>query len=133
MAARRGNKTAEKWDKNTTLKTLGKLLLVIKADKIFYLGIALAQIDLYPQIWADWNEKFKDDTDVSVAIKRIEAQVEGNLLQQSATNKINATIAIFVLKNKYKWSDKQEIDHTSKGESIVWNENKTYTDGKGKS
>jgi len=135
MAAQKGNKTAEKWTKVTTLKLLSRILLDVKKDKIFYLGIALAQIDLYPQIWEHWQTKFKDDTDVIVAIKRVESQIEANLLQQSATNKINATIAIFVLKNKYKWSDKQEIDHTSKGESIVWQENKTYKneDGRGDS
>lgn len=133
MAAKKGNKTAEKWTKEITLKSLRELEANVKADKIFYLGIALAQLDLYPQIWADWQVKFKDDNDVSVALKRVEAQVEANLLLQAGTNKINATIAIFVLKNKYKWSDKQEIDHTSKGESIVWNENKTYANGKGES
>lgn len=126
MAAKKGNKYAEKWDKKTVLKTLNHLLHLIKTDKIFYLTIALAQIELYADIWNDWSKKFEDDKEVSLAIKMVEGQLEANLLQLSATNKINATIAIFVLKNKYKWSDKQEIDHTSKGESIVWQENKTY-------
>jgi len=132
MAAKKGNKTAEKWTRQNTLKILDEILENVKHDKIFYLGVALAQIDLYSELWSFWINKFKGDDDVFQAIKRVEAQIESNLLLQAGTNKINATIAIFVLKNKYKWSDKQEIDHTSKGESIVWNENKTYTDGKRK-
>lgn len=40
----------------------------------------------------------------------------------------DTTAAIFWLKNRQPkyWRDKQEIDHTSAGERIVWNETKTY-------
>ena len=129
MGAKKGNKTAEKWDKIKTLKALNQILYDVEKDKIVYLGIALAKIDLYADVWAYWLDKFENDTDVFRAIKRVESKIESNLLQQALGNKINSSVAIFVLKNKYKWSDRQEIDHTSKGESIVWEENKNY--GKG--
>lgn len=40
----------------------------------------------------------------------------------------DTTAAIFWLKNRKpkEWRDKQEIDHTSGGEKIVWMETKTY-------
>jgi hypothetical protein len=126
MAAKKGNKHAEKWDKVQTLKALNELLYEIEKKKIVYLGIALANLELYSDLWAYWQEKFDGDTEVFRAVKRIEAKVEANLLCQALTNKVNASVAIFVLKNKYKWSDKQEIDHTTQGDKITWNEVKTY-------
>ena len=126
MAAKKGNTYAEKWTKIEVKKALNHIHNYVVANKTFYLGVALAENTLYPDIWEYWKKKFAEDEEVFRSIKRIEAKIEANLLSQAASNKINATIAIFVLKNKYKWSDKQEIDHTSKGESIVWNEVKTY-------
>lgn len=126
MAAKKGNKYAEKWTKVQVIKALTQIHNYVIAEKVFYLAVALTENKLYTDIWNDWTIKFKEDREVSLAIKMIEAKIEANLLSQAAHNKINATIAIFVLKNKYKWSDKQEIDHTSKGESITWNEVKTY-------
>lgn len=127
--AQKGNKNAEKYSKEVVLKHLSTILKSVKTEKIFYIGVALVELDLYPEIWSIWSKKFEDDILVIQAIKRVEAQIEANILRLAGTNQMNTAIAIFVLKNKYKWSDKQEIDHTSRGESIVWQENKTY--GKG--
>lgn len=126
MAAKKGNKYAEKWDKPSVLRALNSIYGDVENNKIVYLGIAIANINLYSDVWVHWQEKFSDDREVIRAVKRIEAKIEANLLSQALTNKVNSAVAIFVLKNKYKWSDKQEVDHTSKGESIVWNEVKTY-------
>lgn len=129
MPAKKNNKYAEKWPKASVLYHLENIYNDVRDNKIFYLGVALANEELYADIWQYWLEKWGKDEEVFRLTKRIEAKLEANLISQSAHNKINATIAIFVLKNKYKWSDKQEIDHTSKGESIVWNEVKTYPKG----
>ncbi|SDJ95522.1 DNA-packaging protein gp3 [Pedobacter sp. ok626] len=130
MAAKKDNKYAEKWTKQVVLDHLTQILQKVKTDKIFYLGVALAELDLYHQVWSEWTKKFETDKQVSDTIKRIEGLIEANILQLAGSNKMNTAIAIFVLKNKYKWSDKHEVDHTSKGESIVWNEVKTYDNGK---
>ena len=126
MAAKKGNKYAEKWDKTTVLKALNHILHDVKTNKLVYLGVALANLSLYNSIWTDWVKKFDNVPEVTQTIKRIEGQIEANLLDQALHNKVNSKVAIFVLQNKYKWSDRQEIDHTSKGESIVWNETKNY-------
>jgi len=126
MAGKKGNKNAQKWDKATLLKVLHTFYNDIRDEKIVYLGIILAKYQLYNDIWSDWTNKFKDDQVVSLTIKRVEALIEANLLEQALSNKVNSTIAIFVLKNKYRWADKQEIDHTSKGESLSINITKTY-------
>lgn len=51
----------------------------------------------------------------SYTIKRARLKVE-NAYEKALLSK-NSTGAIFALKN-FGWSDKQEIDHTTKGESI---------------
>ncbi|RAJ24985.1 terminase small subunit [Pedobacter cryoconitis] len=132
MAAKRGNNYAEKWNKTTVIKALNKIYFHVEDNKVVYLAISLVDSELYPDIWQYWTTKFKDDDEVIRAIKRIEAKIEANLLSQALTNKVNATVAIFVLKNKYKWSDKQEIDHTTGGDKITWNEEKTYVKPAGK-
>ena len=119
MAAKKGNKYAEKWNKVTTLKALNQIFQDVKDNKLVYLGVALANIGLYGSIWTDWLAKFGKDREVSETIKRIEGQIESHLLDQALHNKVNSKVAIFVLQNKYKWSDKKEIDHTSKGESMA--------------
>lgn len=130
MAAKKGNRNAEKWDKATVSKFLNEIYFEVQNDNIVYLNIVLAKKQLYSDIWNDWTNKFADDKIVSLLIKRVESLIEANLLSQALHNKVNAKVAIFVLQNKYKWSDKTEIDHTSKGESIVWNEVRNYDDGK---
>jgi len=125
MAAKKGNKSAEKWTKEVVLSKLQVISDYAKQNNSYYLGTVLNELGLYVDIWSDWTKKFANDLEVSRAIKRIESVVEANLVTILVTGR-NAAGAIFVLKNKYKWSDKQEIDHTSKGESIVWNEVKTY-------
>lgn len=126
MSYNKGNKNAEKWTKQVVLDHLEQILKDIEDNKLVYLGIALANIGLYNDVWMWWVDKFGDDKVVIRTIKRIEAKIEANLLSQALTNKVNSAIAIFVLKNKYKWSDKQEIDHTTGGDKITWNEVKNY-------
>lgn len=126
MSYNKGNKNAEKWTKQVVLDHLYQIFDDVEHNKLVYLGIALANIGLYNTIWTDWIAKFGDDKVVSQLIKRIEAKIEANLLSQALSNKVNSAIAIFVLKNKYKWSDKQEIDHTTGGDKITWNEVKNY-------
>lgn len=130
MGAKKGNANAEKWTKQVVIDHLDRILVDVEENKIVYLGIALANIGLYSDLWNDWTIKFKTDKIVSLTIKRIESKIEANLLSQALLSKVNSAVAIFVLKNKYKWSDKQEIDHTTGGNPIQWNETKTYISGK---
>lgn len=132
MAAKKGNNYAEKWTKQVVIDHLAQILHDVQENRIVYLGIALANIDLYSEVWNDWSNKFSADKQVSLAIKKVESKIEANLLSQALSSKVNPAVAIFVLKNKYKWSDKQEVDHTSGGNPIQWVENRTYQDQAGK-
>lgn len=57
----------------------------------------------------------KKNDDFSYTIKRARLRVEASYEQFLLTKA--ATGAIFALKN-FGWADKQEVDHTTKGESI---------------
>ncbi|MCA9368211.1 hypothetical protein KC887_08230, partial [Candidatus Kaiserbacteria bacterium] len=73
-------------------------------------GDALDRCDLYPQIWSYWLEKFADDPEVFEAIKRIEGKMENKVVKNALKGDANATMSIFVLKNKHDWKDKTEAD-----------------------
>lgn len=119
MAAPRKNKNAEKWNKQTVTKALIEIEDYIIAEKSVYLAAALVNFRLYPQIWSEWRDKFEDDRIVSEAIKHIDALIETNLVTRLLNNQCNAAGAIFILKNRHRMADKQEVDHTSKGESLA--------------
>lgn len=61
---------------------------------------------------SEWREKFKDDTQFSDTIKKIDEELENRLVTAGLKNKMNPTIVIFSLKNNYGWKDKQETEHT---------------------
>jgi hypothetical protein len=119
MAAKKNNKYAEKWQKVDVLNHLNNIYDDVHDNKVFYLGVALANADLYDDIWQYWIRKFGSDNDVFRLIKRIDAKIEANLVTRLLSNQSNAAGVIFILKNKHRMADKQEIDHTSKGESIT--------------
>ena len=119
MAAPKKNNNAEKWNKQTVTKALTEIEDFVTKEKSVYLAAALANFRLYPQIWSEWRDKFEDDKIVSEAIKRVDNLVETNLVMRLLDNKCNAAGAIFILKNRHRMADKQEVDHTSKGESLA--------------
>lgn len=118
MPAHKGNTTAEKWTVETVLPLLEKIESYAKKPSCMYIGSALVKVDLYKDIWRHWKNKFSDNDDVLRTIKRIEQIFENKLFEKALTGKVNATVAIFGLKNNHKWRDKHEIDHTTAGESL---------------
>ncbi|WP_316817298.1 terminase small subunit [Pedobacter nyackensis] len=126
MAAKKGNKYAEKWTKQVVLDHLQQIFEDVEENKLVYLAVALTNLGLYSDIWADWKTKFDSVDEVSRLIKRIESKIEANLVTRLLNNQCNAAGAIFILKNKHRMSDKQEIDHTSAGQPFTINITKTY-------
>lgn len=125
MAAEIGNKYAEKWTKEAVMDTLKVMYESAKMPGIYYIGSALAQVGLYNQWYSEMAEKFKEDEEVSEMIKRIDQAFESKLVGKTLQGDLNPTMAIFTLKNKHQWKDKQEIDQNT-NMNIVWNEERTY-------
>lgn len=118
MPAPNGNTNAEKWNRKEVLAMLAKIEAEAKKPSCAWLGTALVKCDLYKDVWAYWKEKFSDDEVVFRTIKKIDTIFEERLFAKALKNEANATIAIFGLKNNHGWKDKQEVDHTTNGESL---------------
>jgi len=109
-----GNKYAEKWTEETVLNKLEEIKKIIHNDDVNYIGTALVKVDLYRDVWSDWKHKFVDNELVSRTIKAIEHYFESKIYEKALSGQVNATVAIFGLKNNYNWKDKQETEITGK-------------------
>jgi hypothetical protein len=69
---------------------------------------------------SEWREKFKDKSRFSDTIKKIDEELENRLFKFALVNKVNATMAIFSLKNNFGWKDKTETELTGKdGKDLI--------------
>ena len=116
MAAPKGNKFAKKWTEETTLNKLNEVLTYCKNNpKNYHLGYALIECDVYPDWWAYIANTFEDNEEVFRAIKKVEVLLEQRIINSTLTGDIkSAAMAIFYLKNKHGYKDKQEVDQTNR-------------------
>ena len=125
MAAPKGNKNAEKWTEKTVLKILDAMYGEAIGGGIYHINALIEAHNLYPEIWSVWTNKFKDNKIVFQAIKKVEGILEKTIVTDAIKGETNATMSIFLLKNKYGYKDKQEVENTG-NMSVVWKEQKTY-------
>lgn len=118
MAAAEGNTYAEKWNEETMTETLENMVDYLRDNNAVYtLTSALIEFDLYPQWWSEMTEKFKENSKVSEAIKRVESIIESRIINDTMVGDAkSAAFSIFLLKNKFGYVDKQESNVTHKGE-----------------
>ena len=128
MAAKKGNKYAEKRNKGEILRLINAVFVFAESNKSFYLNTVLREYDLYNELWSIWKRRFEADIEVLQAIKRVEDLIQENLYNGALVNRFNPTMAIFGLKNNWGWKDKieQNIDHTTQGKPLQINITKTY-------
>lgn len=121
----KGNKLAEKWTEATVLPILEKMWKdlssdddgepsknPIRANDVKTLGEICLMHDVTYDQWEYWKEKFRDVEPVSRIFKKIEWVLENRLIYSGQF------MDIFVLKNKYGYADKKEVDHTTAGEKM---------------
>jgi hypothetical protein len=75
--------------------------------------------DYSQERFSEWAKNFKDNEEISQSIKKIKNIFENRVNVGGLKNKLNATMAIFNLKNNYGWKDKTESDITTGGEKII--------------
>lgn len=116
MAAPKGNKFAQKWTEETTLNKLNEVLTYCKNNpKNYHLGYALIECDVYPEWWSYIANTYEDNDNVFKAIKKVEVLLEQRIINSTLTGDIkSAAMAIFYLKNKHGYKDKQEVDQTNR-------------------
>lgn len=57
------------------------------------------------QRFSEWKNCFSDNEVISDTIKKVEDLLESRLVVGGLRNKLNSTLVIFTLKNKYRWSN----------------------------
>jgi hypothetical protein len=69
----------------------------------------------YPDWWAYIANTYEDNEEVFRAIKKVEVLLEQRIINSTLTGDIkSAAMAIFYLKNKHGYKDKQEVDNTNR-------------------
>lgn len=113
MSAAVGNKYAEKYTLEEAHKIFSQALEILESDpQILFIGEVAVKQKIYRELYAYLVNKFSDDEKVFNAIKTIETIIEARLNKAGLTNDVNATMAIFGLKNNHGWKDRTETDFT---------------------
>jgi hypothetical protein len=131
MGAHIGNKYAEKWTEELSLKTANELIdwiqqpveffydekgnptKILKAN--LYFKYFLVQRDLYGDLIDDLCDKFPKFLEL---IKKAKTLQETKLNELATMGLLNPAMTIFCLKNHHGYKDKIETDLTSNGESL---------------
>jgi hypothetical protein len=115
----KGNKNAEKWTVKEARKLANKALDAVD-DETFFISSIAEKCETYRDLFAYLMDKFNDDKVVFRTLKRMYNKCESILWERASQGEIDRTIAIFALKSLHGLMEtsKQEIDHTTDGESI---------------
>ena len=119
MAAKKGNNYAEKWTLKETEKLAKKALDAVDSETFFISTIA-EKCGIYRELFVYLMKKFNEENEVFHTLKRMHNKCESIIWEKAAGGEIDKTIAIFALKSLHGLMEtsKQEIDHTTDGESI---------------
>ena len=83
---------------------------VIEDDSLYFLAQPLGQRGIPSSQWFKFKAIATDDKDILDSMIRIESMLENRLVTGALQNKINNTMAIFLLKNKYGYKDNKQVD-----------------------
>lgn len=107
-------------------KELKRLLKIIQKDKeLIIMGELFEKTDYSIQRFSEWEHKFEANEEITESIKKIKSLFENRINKGALTNSLNATMAIFNLKNNYGWKDKHETDLTVQLPSPIYGSQST--------
>ena len=86
-------------------------LEIVENTDIVFLNQSLANRGITTGKWGLIKQKHADNLPLIETMRRIETILEGRIVNGALNNKLNTTMAIFVLKNKYHWRDSKVIDN----------------------
>jgi len=112
-----GNTNAEKWTEEIVNELLDSLL--IYAQSCNFLGKVLCDNDISRQTWDYLQNKYEKNSTVMDKVRKVEQITETNLLNDALAGKVKETMSIFLLKCKYGYVDKQQIEVEHKGNISV--------------
>jgi hypothetical protein len=110
-----------KWTEEKILQLGEELIEWLKADEdnIWFERFLYEEKDLYPQLIGEMKDKYPKFAELIKKAKKIQ---EGKIVDGSFKHSLNPTMAIFVLKNHYQYTDKQQTDITIKEEPPLFSE-----------
>lgn len=124
-----GNKNAEKWDEQTAMELLTKVLECAKNTPECYTIVSLLNIFDKPYYFLPHlKAKFKRNRTVLHIIKSIYKQIETNLFTAGLYKQVDITMAIFGLKVYHKCiaAELKQKQPVQTIQPIVFHEEKTY-------
>jgi hypothetical protein len=112
-----GNKNAEKWTEEKALDLAKDLFRWMDNNEfhLFFNEFLVVEKGLDDSTIEYLQNKFKS---FSEQIKKAKRKQEFKILNGGLDGRFNAAITCFSLKNHHKYTDKQEVDLTSKGDKI---------------
>lgn len=112
--AKKGNKNAEVWTEKAVLQKIDEVSEVLQSNQLYTLNSALRQSGLYDDWWAYITNKFAGNELVFRAIKETETIIENKIVNDTMIGDAkSAAFSIFLLKNKFGYVDKQEVDQNT--------------------
>lgn len=100
-----------KWTEEKILQLGEELISWLKADEdnVWFERFLYEEKDLYPQLIGEMKGKYPKFAELLKKAKKIQ---ENKLVDGTLKHSLNPTMAIFVLKNHYQYTDKQQTEIT---------------------
>jgi len=127
----KGNKNAEKWTFELSekifdlaLETANETSSYTKDDRTItyykydFIGEVTRELGYYKSLFTELKDKFPE---LKHKHKQLIETLEANCFCNAKRNNINTAVGIINLKSNHGWTDRNEIDHTTKGEKIKFN------------
>lgn len=98
-----------KWTEEKILQLGEELIAWLKADEdnVWFERFLYEEKDLYPQLIGEMKGKYPKFAELLKKAKKIQ---ENKLVDGTLKHSLNPTMAIFVLKNHYQYTDKQQTE-----------------------
>ena len=119
--APKGNKNAEKWTKKLATELLEKALALCdeKEEEVFkydFIGEIACELGTFHQnLTVHLPDRFPELKDKSRLLK---SYMERNCYFNTKKGNIKEATGLVNLKSNHQWTDRQQLDHTSKGERL---------------
>lgn len=108
MKFEKGNTASVKWTLESAEAFCVKVLDYIKEnEKCRSMAKACSELGSYETQINYLVERFKNESEFK-SIKEAKEIIKGRLIEQGLDNKVNSTMAIFILKNNHDMADKVE-------------------------
>ncbi len=113
MSAENGNRYAEKWTYEATMKALEKINKFAMMDDTLYLGMALARAGYYDDIWRYWRKKWARNYEIIHEMKMLMQHFEARIYTNTAQRKIPLRLGVFTLQHHYGWGREPQQEDVS--------------------